>query len=27
MTMPGLPRQPAAERIGKLASGEVVGLF
>jgi formate--tetrahydrofolate ligase len=27
MTMPGLPREPAAERIGKLASGEVVGLF
>ena len=27
MTMPGLPKEPAAERIGKLATGEVVGLF
>ena len=27
MTMPGLPKEPAAERIGRLASGEVVGLF
>jgi formate--tetrahydrofolate ligase len=27
MTMPGLPREPAAERIAKLSSGEVVGLF
>jgi formate--tetrahydrofolate ligase len=27
MTMPGLPKEPAAERIGKLSSGEVVGLF
>jgi len=27
MTMPGLPKEPAAERIGKLPTGEVVGLF
>jgi len=27
MTMPGLPKEPAAERIAKLDSGEVVGLF
>jgi len=27
MTMPGLPKEPAAERIGRLATGEVVGLF
>jgi formate--tetrahydrofolate ligase len=27
MTMPGLPKDPAAERIAKLSSGEVVGLF
>jgi formate--tetrahydrofolate ligase len=27
MTMPGLPKEPAAERIAKLSSGEVVGLF
>lgn len=27
MTMPGLPKEPAAERIAKLATGEVVGLF
>jgi len=27
MTMPGLPKEPAAERIGRLESGEVVGLF
>jgi formate--tetrahydrofolate ligase len=27
MTMPGLPKEPAAERIGKLSTGEVVGLF
>ena len=27
MTMPGLPKEPAAERIGRLSSGEVVGLF
>ncbi|MEX2177658.1 MAG: formate--tetrahydrofolate ligase [Gemmatimonadaceae bacterium] len=27
MTMPGLPKEPAAERIAKLGSGEVVGLF
>jgi formate--tetrahydrofolate ligase len=27
MTMPGLPKEPAAERIAKLTSGEVVGLF
>jgi len=27
MTMPGLPKEPAAERIGRLPSGEVVGLF
>jgi formate--tetrahydrofolate ligase len=27
MTMPGLPREPAAERIGRLSTGEVVGLF
>jgi formate--tetrahydrofolate ligase len=27
MTMPGLPRRPAAERIGLDASGEIVGLF
>jgi formate--tetrahydrofolate ligase len=27
MTMPGLSREPAAERIAKLSTGEVVGLF
>ena len=27
MTMPGLPKEPSAERIAKLSSGEVVGLF
>lgn len=27
MTMPGLPRVPAAERIGLDANGEIVGLF
>jgi formate--tetrahydrofolate ligase len=27
MTMPGLPREPSAERIARLTSGEVVGLF
>jgi formate--tetrahydrofolate ligase len=27
MTMPGLPKEPAAERIGRLPTGEVVGLF
>lgn len=27
MTMPGLPREPAAERIGLNAAGEVEGLF
>jgi len=27
MTMPGLPKEPSSERIGKLDSGEVVGLF
>lgn len=27
MTMPGLPREPAADRIGLDASGQVVGLF
>jgi len=27
MTMPGLPRDPAAERIAKLTTGEVIGLF
>ena len=27
MTMPGLPKEPSAERIGRLATGEVVGLF
>ena len=27
MTMPGLPREPAADRIGLDAAGEVVGLF
>ncbi len=27
MTMPGLPKEPSAERIGRLESGEVVGLF
>jgi formate--tetrahydrofolate ligase len=27
MTMPGLPKEPAAERIAKLSTGEVVGLF
>src|SRR3954465_11881963 len=27
MTMPGLPKEPGAERIGKLPTGEVVGLF
>jgi formyltetrahydrofolate synthetase len=25
--MPGLPKEPAAERIAKLSNGEVVGLF
>jgi formate--tetrahydrofolate ligase len=27
MTMPGLAKEPAAERIGRLPTGEVVGLF
>jgi formate--tetrahydrofolate ligase len=27
MTMPGLPKEPSAEKIARLASGEVVGLF
>ena len=27
MTMPGLPREPAAERMARLPSGEIVGLF
>ena len=27
MTMPGLPKEPSAERIARLSSGEVVGLF
>jgi formate--tetrahydrofolate ligase len=27
LTMPGLPRHPAAERIGLTAAGEVDGLF
>ena len=27
MTMPGLPREPSAERIARLTTGEVVGLF
>jgi formate--tetrahydrofolate ligase len=27
MTMPGLPKEPSAERIAKLTTGEVVGLF
>src|SRR5688572_1841974 len=27
MTMPGLPKEPSAERIGRLVTGEVVGLF
>jgi len=27
MTMPGLPKEPAAERIARLPSGEIVGLF
>ena len=27
MTMPGLPKSPAAERIDVLPSGEIVGLF
>jgi formate--tetrahydrofolate ligase len=27
MTMPGLPRHPAAEQIGLDADGEIVGLF
>ena len=27
MTMPGLPKEPSAERIGRLDTGEVVGLF
>ena len=27
MTMPGLPKEPSAERIARLATGEVVGLF
>jgi formate--tetrahydrofolate ligase len=27
MTMPGLPKEPSAEKIARLASGEVIGLF
>jgi formate--tetrahydrofolate ligase len=27
MTMPGLPKEPAAERMARLPSGEIVGLF
>ena len=27
MTMPGLPRVPAAEAVGVDASGDIVGLF
>ena len=27
MTMPGLPKAPAAERMARLPSGEIVGLF
>ena len=27
MTMPGLPREPSAEKIARLSNGEVVGLF
>jgi formate--tetrahydrofolate ligase len=27
MTMPGLPRSPAAERIGVAADGTIEGLF
>jgi formate--tetrahydrofolate ligase len=27
LTMPGLPRHPAAERIGLTAAGEIDGLF
>ena len=27
MTMPGLPKEPAAERMAQLPSGEIVGLF
>jgi formate--tetrahydrofolate ligase len=27
MTMPGLPKEPSAERIARLNTGEVVGLF
>jgi formate--tetrahydrofolate ligase len=27
MTMPGLPKEPSAERIARLTTGEVVGLF
>ena len=27
MTMPGLPKEPSAERIARLSTGEVVGLF
>jgi formate--tetrahydrofolate ligase len=27
MTMPGLPKEPSAEKIARLSSGEVVGLF
>lgn len=27
MTMPGLPKEPSAEKIARLESGEVVGLF
>jgi formyltetrahydrofolate synthetase len=27
MTMPGLPKEPSAEKIARLNSGEVVGLF
>jgi formate--tetrahydrofolate ligase len=27
MTMPGLPRVPAAETIGLAAAGEIEGLF
>jgi formate--tetrahydrofolate ligase len=27
MTMPGLPKEPAAERMARLPGGEIVGLF
>jgi len=27
MTMPGLPKEPAAERMARLPNGEIVGLF